>query len=1429
MSQTLREDWDEAPETEHLFGREQDIEKLKNWILSDYCHLICLLGMGGIGKTFLATKLAKQTAKEFEMVVWRSLRNAPPLTKILKDCIHFLSHQQDIDIPENIEECITRFINYLALSRSLIVLDNIEAILLEGKAGEYRDGYEDYGRLFNRVAEEKHQSCIIITGREKPREIGLQEGDFALVRSYQVNGLTPSQGKLMLMNKGLIGSDESWAMLVSRYSGNPLALRVVAEMIREVYFGIIDDFLAEGEIIFGRINDVIGEQFNRLSRLEQSIMLWLAIGREPISRDGLWENLVGFDRKRELMVVLESLRRRSLIEKSEPGFTLQNVVMEFVSDYFIDTICKEFKTGALNLLYTHPIIQAQTKEYVRESQIRILLKPLAERLLSILSVKDIENALKNILLKLRQSTSQSPGYAAGNILNLLLYLKCDLRGYDFSHLYVWEACLQKADLKDVNFSCADLRKSVFTENFGGILTVAFSPNEEFIAAGTTNSEVRVWRVSDQKQLFIHTGHTDWVDSIAYSYDGKLIASGSHDQSIRLWNSETGECLEISAAHKYRVRSVAFSLNENILASGGGDTTVRLWDALTGQCIREFNGHTDWIEVVAFSPNGTLLASGSADHTVRLWDVKTGQCVQILQGHGHWVRAVAFTPDNNSLASGSYDQTIKIWDVKTGNCLNSLRGHISNVISLTINPDSAVMASGSSDHTIRLWDTNTWECYKTLQVHNDAVYAVIFNPGGTLLASGSRDYTLRLWDVRTGQCIKTFMGETNPISAVAFDPTGKILASGSHDYTIRLWDIATNQCLRTLLGHSGPVVSTIFYSTKNMLASGSHDHTIKLWDTSTGHCVKTLRGHSDWVWSIDIDADDNLLASGSIDQTVRLWDIRTGKCIRSLIGNTSRVISIAFNPNGSLLASGTADHNVRIWDIDTGKCLKVLYGHTDLVRSVAFSPDGKTLSSGSVDQSVRLWDAKTGECIKVLKGHKDAVMAVSYSSKGNLIASGSADHSIYLWDVNTGEHIKIFTGHNSAVWSVVFSPDDNLLASSSQDETIRLWSVEKGCCVEVLRPERLYERMNITGITGLTDAQKITLKALGATEYLDERKTETPPVKNVKRSKMTHETFSQGYAVVIGVGADLPVTIDDATAIGNILCDSHRCAYPSSQVKLLVGPTANRASVLSSLDWLADVAGEDSTAVVYFSGHGIETPDYYLMPYGYNLANLAESAISDQIFTEKLRAIKSKKLVVFLDCCHAGGQADAKEFQGVKSPFPLTTAVELNRSSGRVILASSHKDEVSWTGKPYSIFTAAVLEALAGYGSFEQDSYARVLDLALWVGRKVPERTQDKQHPIIKISHLEDNFALAWYAAGQKSPSALPWTIQQLPSVTPGLDTGQLTSWQRMIVNYREHLLLIEERMSEYVEFTVIPLQLVSEKRRTENAILELERKLGLRG
>ena len=64
-------------------------------------------------------------------------------------------------------------------------------------------------------------------------------------------------------------------------------------------------------------------------------------------------------------------------------------------------------------------------------------------------------------------------------------------------------------------------------------------------------------------------------------------------------------------------------------------------------------------------------------------------------------------------------------------------------------------------------------------------------------------------------------------------------------------------------------------------------------------------------------------------------------------------------------------------------------------------------------------------------------------------------------------------------TLIFSADGQILLSGSLDRPIKLWDVATGNCMRTLMGDRLYEGMNIQGATGLTNAQKATLKALGA--------------------------------------------------------------------------------------------------------------------------------------------------------------------------------------------------------------------------------------------------------------------------------------------------------------------------------------------------------------
>lgn len=1091
-----RQDWGDAPDVSVFFGRSEELTLLESWLVQDRCRLVAILGMGGvgktglslklgrggIGKTDLSLKLARGLTEEFEFVVWRKLLNAPPLEDILKDLIQVLSDHQDLDLPETIEAQIARVMGYLRQHRCLIMLDNVESILQGGEApGHYRPGYEAYGQWLQQVGETAHQSCVLLTSREKPKEVARLEGKAKPVRSLNLSGLGTEEGQQIFRECGdFVGSKDQWQEVIRFYNGNPLALELAARHIEEVFFGDLGAFLQEGKPVFDDLRELLDWHFTRLSDQEREVLYWLTINREPTTLADLRSDLLSPGAKAQLPSTLQSLQRRLPLERNQTAFSLQPVLIEYITDRLIEQATEELLTQQPNLLNSHALLKALAKDYIRESQSRSILEPIQAELNTRLGDRPtITQHLLGIVQRL-QADYPKTGYAAGNLLNLMRQGGTAIQGQDFSQLAIWQAYLQGWQLPDVNLTGADLASSVFTQRFGTVSAVAFSPDGQVLAAGIASGEIRFWRVVDGEQILTCRGHTEWPWAIAYSPDGRLLVSGSQDKTLRLWDTQTGQCRQVLQGHTAWIKSVAFSPDGRLLASGSNDQTVRLWDVQTGQCLHELTAHTDWVWSVAFHPQQPWLASGGADGAIHLWNTDTGECLRTLTGHTKAVKTVVFSPNGATLASGGFDHQVRLWDSVTGACRAVLEGHRELVWSVMFSPDGRLLVSNGDDQTTRLWHGETGHFLRMVKERTSRVWSIAFSPDGQTIASSSEDQTVRLWDVATGQTLKTLWGYSSVIWSVAFHPQGNQIASGS-DQGVQVWQSPYSGCASSLQGYGGKSRAVAYHPNGHQLASGSDDGCVRLWDLQTGRCSKTLPGHTNRIWSVAFSPRGDRLVSSSEDQTLRLWEAATGQCLRVMTGHQSRAWSAAFHPTQPWIASGSDDERVRLWDGNTGDCLQTLEGHRSRIWCVAFNPEGSLLASSSADTTVRLWNGNTGEPLKVLEGHTNAVWSVAFSPTAPLLASTGTDRTLRLWNVQTGECLAVMEGHTELVWWVAFSPDGKTIATSSSDETLRLWSVDAMQCVETLRCDRPYERMNITDVTGISEAQKSVLKTLGAIE------------------------------------------------------------------------------------------------------------------------------------------------------------------------------------------------------------------------------------------------------------------------------------------------------------------------------------------------------------
>ena len=264
------------------------------------------------------------------------------------------------------------------------------------------------------------------------------------------------------------------------------------------------------------------------------------------------------------------------------------------------------------------------------------------------------------------------------------------------------------------------------------------------------------------------------------------------------------------------------------------------------------------------------------------------------------------------------------------------------------------------------------------------------------------------------------------------------------------------------------------------------------------------------------------------------------------------------------------------------------------------------------------------------------------------------------------------------------------------------------------------------------------------------------------------TMDKAHALVIGIANyeqlnKLPPTVTkDATDIHDRLIDPEHCGYSKDSVELLLDGEATVTAIRDGLANLARRSDDTSTALFYISSHGgrIESGPFageYLLPVNteYTSAeSVAQTAISGAEFTELLRAIPARKMVIIFDCCHSGGIGQPKDAVAPEiKTLPESYYAQLEEGRGRVILASSRSTESSYIlpGEENSLFTKHLLAGLQGAVP-GPGGVIRIFDLFHHVAKQV-QADHSHQHPVCK-AEVEENFPIALYLGG-KAPAPIP--------------------------------------------------------------------------
>lgn len=298
-----------------------------------------------------------------------------------------------------------------------------------------------------------------------------------------------------------------------------------------------------------------------------------------------------------------------------------------------------------------------------------------------------------------------------------------------------------------------------------IRSVAFSPDNLFVATAGDDDEIHTWRADDGMAIESFRGHKAPVFTIAFAGDATIL-SGSADRSAVLWDLRAPWTLhrplgtgDASSPIIDRVNAVRFSPDGKRLATGGGEPTrggeIKIWDVSNGKLLQSFtNTHSDAVFSLEFSPDGKYLASGAADKFVKVLDLDSGKVVKIFEGHTHHVLGVSWKRDGRILASAGADNVIKLWDFVTGERKKTIEGFGKEVTSVSFVGITDQALASSGDHQIRMINENG-EKIRSFDGATNFMNSASVTPDGRIVIAGGDDGVLRVWNGTNAEAMAAF--------------------------------------------------------------------------------------------------------------------------------------------------------------------------------------------------------------------------------------------------------------------------------------------------------------------------------------------------------------------------------------------------------------------------------------------------------------------------------------------------------------------------------------------------------------------------------------------------------------------------------------------------------------------------------------------------
>lgn len=645
---------------------------------------------------------------------------------------------------------------------------------------------------------------------------------------------------------------------------------------------------------------------------------------------------------------------------------------------------------------------------------------------------------------------------------------------------------------------------------GRIEATSVSKNGEWIAVGTGNGDVYVWR-SDQSEQPVQLKYGDAVNGVAITDDGStLVAAGRSDgnaHSIKTWQLPARKNAPPSATlatHDAPILSLDLAGDADMLLAAGADGRVSLHDLGGGDPVTfPATSQENEIWSARFSRGGKWIVTAGEDGTVRVWNTETvrrdknaAREVRRFEGHEGPIYTAAFAPDASYVVSGGRDRRLLAMpfdataDQKPYSPRDAVRRRLADPANTQLRSDAL-----------------------TLGEHDAAIRSVSFSQDGQVLFSGGHDHTVRVWDVADGadqaRRLKTIRGHGGWVrSCVGLPTDSDSVVSGGYDRRLRVWNWRSYAFPQVLRHSSQRTIGDLKLTAgavsadSQWVASAAANGVITVWDMSDPldpQSQELAEGHDWQATTAAYLRDDQWLLTAGGDNTTLVWDAERGNEVARIGGwNAPRGSGwrgvAAASADGKWIATGADGKTLlRIWDpaacppgsrncqplaeIFTPQADAWAEEERPEATALAFSPEGKWLLGG--DQWGNCYLAEVGEAWRMtsMQAHEGKISAVKFLPDADQFLTAGADGLVIRWAINQGQAVQLSElRHDDRVIAMDLASDGRTLitAVGSDDEqaVLRVWDL-----TDSERPAYKLTLAEVTGKTTVDDEKKSIVRSV----------------------------------------------------------------------------------------------------------------------------------------------------------------------------------------------------------------------------------------------------------------------------------------------------------------------------------------------------------------